>query len=216
MFWWLGTASLDYCARLPPSVSDHSFTAEYERTRLIGPSARRRKREGGGADPAAVGCDVVSDTDEQEEEEESVARNGRQTALDGLTQCLRSLRRLTSHNGLRKGLLYKNKALYFYSRVMQVPCAPVQETAADLLRDIMPVVSRKQKQTVLEIVSQVYLHGTVGLGDTFWLADYSLDPQIEMHRHVELLRLLHFYHYEAFGVRLPRDPALFPSLVNQT
>ncbi|KAJ2828030.1 hypothetical protein GGI24_002501, partial [Coemansia furcata] len=38
---------------------------------------------------------------------------------------------------------------------------------------------------------------------------------IEMHRHVELLRLLHFYHYEAFGLRLPRDPALFPSLVSQ-
>ncbi|KAJ2716065.1 hypothetical protein H4R19_000857 [Coemansia spiralis] len=136
-----------------------------------------------------------------------------QPALHGLRDCLRALRRLTSHNGLRKGLLYKNKAPYFYGRILRVRCAPVQQIAAELLRDVMPVASRRQKLTMLDMAAQVYLRAPAGLSDAFWLADYALDPQIEMHRHVELLRVLHFYHHCALGLRLPRDPALFPSLV---
>ncbi|KAJ1664251.1 hypothetical protein EV178_004297 [Coemansia sp. RSA 1646] len=260
MFWWMGTANLDYCSRLPPSVATHTFMSEYirhqhkyfemtlqkEQTNEHSPSTRNSSKEG--ADPAAVGRDI-SDSEEASGSQASAAasvgpsiESMRQTAdiplcadppdswsekwqclrarewkpaLEGLDLCMRSLRRLTSHNGLRKGLLYKNKALYFYSRLFRVPCTDIQRTAAELYRDIMPVVSKKQKQAILDSISLVYLHGPVSLGDTFWLADYSLDPQIEMHRHVELLRLLHFYHFEAFGLRLPRDPALFPSLVNQ-
>ncbi|KAJ2612636.1 hypothetical protein EV177_002893 [Coemansia sp. RSA 1804] len=275
MFWWLGTANLDYCLRLPVSVTAHTFMAEYSRVQqnrrkqnhaaahhnhnqLHSPPPDSSSNEGAvsveGADPAAVGRDV-SDSEEPSSkgllavcigpsslESASQAKDQQNSpsdipipkyenvenvktpsaklwkpALDGLNLCLRSLRRLTSHNGLRKGLLYKNKALYFYSRLIRVPSTNIQQTAAELYRDIMPVVSKKQKQAILDTVSQVYLHApSVSLGDTFWLAEYSLDPQIEMHRHVELLRLLHFYHYEAFGLRLPRDPALFPSLVKQT
>ncbi|KAJ2006706.1 hypothetical protein GGI06_005371, partial [Coemansia sp. S85] len=44
-------------------------------------------------------------------------------AIRGLYDCMRVLRRLTSHNGLRKGLLYKNKALYFYARLLKLPHA---------------------------------------------------------------------------------------------
>ncbi|KAJ2700172.1 hypothetical protein H4218_002165 [Coemansia sp. IMI 209128] len=138
-------------------------------------------------------------------------------AIRGLYDCMRVLRRLTSHNGLRKGLLYKNKALYFYARLLKLPHASIRQIAAELYRDIMPVVSKKQKlqPACLESIAHVYVNAPPSLADVFWLADFSLDPQIEMHRHVELLRLLHFYHYEAFGLRLPRDPALFPSLVSQ-
>ncbi|KAJ2879848.1 hypothetical protein H4R27_005072 [Coemansia aciculifera] len=138
-------------------------------------------------------------------------------AVRGLYDCMRVLRRLTSHNGLRKGLLYKNKALYFYARLLRLPHASIRQIAAELYRDIMPVVSKKQKMQpgCLENIAHVYVNAPPSLADAFWLADFSLDPQVEMHRHVELLRLLHFYHYEAFGLRLPRDPALFPSLVSQ-
>ncbi|KAJ1865341.1 hypothetical protein LPJ78_002753 [Coemansia sp. RSA 989] len=136
-------------------------------------------------------------------------------ALSGLSHCLRALRRLTSHNGLRKGLLYKNKALYFYGRLLAVPHLPIQQIAAELVRDIMPVVSKRQKLLMLDTISQVFLLAQPSINDTHWLADYSLDPQVEMHRHVELLRLLHFYHFNSFNLRLPRDPALFPSLASQ-
>ncbi|KAJ2399591.1 hypothetical protein GGI23_002561, partial [Coemansia sp. RSA 2559] len=259
MFWWMGTANLDYISRLPASVAAHTFMSEYVRcqqkyTEMAqmheqASEQGKRDKEGGGeaADPAAVGRDV-SDSEETGGSQssdasaagpsiESVQQAGQpipdadrrvaenwgfgahswpwRPALDGLNLCMRSLRRLTSHNGLRKGLLYKNKALYFYSRLLRVKDSDIQRTAAELFRDIMPVVSKKQKQAILDTISLVYLHAPVSLGDTFWLADHSLDPQIEMHRHVELLRLLHFYHFEAFGLRLPRDPALFPSLVSQ-
>lgn len=140
-------------------------------------------------------------------------------AMLGLNDCLRCLRRLTSHNGLRKGLLYKNKALYFYHRLFKAPDGAIRGVAAQLYRDIMPVVSRKQKQQTanLENISNVYLYAppSGSMTDTFWLSDFVLDPQIEMHRHVELLRLLHFYHYRQFRLRLPKDPALFPSLASQ-
>ncbi|KAJ1901895.1 hypothetical protein LPJ81_003684 [Coemansia sp. IMI 209127] len=260
MFWWMGTANLDYISRLPSSVAAHSFMSEYvrcqqkytEMTQMHEQASEQGEsnKEGGGADPAAVGRDV-SDSEEiggsQSSDSSAVGPSiesmrqaaGQSTpdadadghvadkwdygahsrpwrpALDGLNLCMRSLRRLTSHNGLRKGLLYKNKALYFYGRLLRVKDSDIQRAAAELYRDIMPVVSKKQKQAILDTISLVYLHAPVSLGDTFWLADHSLDPQIEMHRHVELLRLLHFYHFEAFGLRLPRDPALFPSLVSQ-
>ncbi|KAJ2908107.1 hypothetical protein GGI21_003217, partial [Coemansia aciculifera] len=138
-------------------------------------------------------------------------------AVRGLYDCMRVLRRLTSHNGLRKGLLYKNKALYFYARLLRLPHLSIRQIAAELYRDIMPVVSKKMKQQpgCLDSIAQVYLNAPPSLADAFWLADFSLDPHVEMHRHVELLRLLHFYHNEEFGLLLPRDPALFPSLVSQ-
>ncbi|KAI9500410.1 hypothetical protein BX070DRAFT_237456 [Coemansia spiralis] len=304
VFWWLGTANLDYCLELPFAIRTHTFMAEYLRVQqqyrqmvqqqqqqqqqhqyqyqqqqqkqqqsdnedveMMDCDEESSQEKDGlpsvGADPAAVGRDV-SDSEEGAacrsvdvaavgpsiesiktaptpsanemavDEEKAPAQpsknspdtaedqHGQSTApvpwlpaLQGLHLCLRSLRRLTSHNGLRKGLLYKNKALHFYGRLLKIPHPEIQQIAAELYRDIMPVVSKKQKQAILDTISQVYLHAPVSLNDTFWLVEYALDPQIEMHRHVELLRLLHFYHHEAFGLRLPRDPALFPSLVNQ-
>ncbi|KAJ2746849.1 hypothetical protein GGI20_001002 [Coemansia sp. BCRC 34301] len=181
LFWWLGTANLDLCVDLPPSIRTHTFMATYAT-----PSSEKRAGEW-------------------------------MPAIRGLYDCMRVLRRLTSHNGLRKGLLYKNKALYFYSRLLKLPHASIRQIAAELYRDIMPVVSKKLKMqpACLESIALVYVNAPPSLADAFWLADFSLDPQVEMHRHVELLRLLHFYHNEAFGLRLPRDPALFPSLVSQ-
>ncbi|KAJ2775678.1 hypothetical protein IWQ57_000248 [Coemansia nantahalensis] len=188
MFWWLGTANLDLCTALPPALRTHCFSAAFAR-------AVPTSDAPGAAAPTA---------------------SPSQPALCGLRDCLRALRRLTSHNGMRKGLLYKNKAPYFYGRLLRVRHAAVQQIAAELLRDIMPVASRRQKLAMLEVASQVYLRAPAGLSDAFWLADYALDPQVEMHRHVELLRVLHYYHHRALGLRLPRDPALFPSLVAHT
>ncbi|KAJ2002101.1 hypothetical protein GGI04_003477 [Coemansia thaxteri] len=194
-FWWLGTANLDLCVDLPLAIRAHSFMAEYVRGEMPQPQQDSTQGDAGAGGP-----------------------EGEWTpALRGLYDCMRCLRRLTSHNGLRKGLLYKNKALYFYGRLLKLPHSSVRQIAAELYRDIMPVVSKKQKMqgTYLDSISHVYISAQPSLPDAFWLADFSLDPQIEMHRHVELLRLLHFYHHEAFALKLPRDPALFPSLVTQ-
>ncbi|KAJ2321101.1 hypothetical protein IWW52_000959 [Coemansia sp. RSA 2704] len=197
LFWWLGSADLELCIHVPPPLRAHSFTAVFSASAASAGSAVS-------AAPAVSAGPAVSE-----------AHTPCAPALHGIRDCMRALRRLTSHNGLRKGLLYKNKALYFYGRLLRVPCAPVQRIAAELVRDLMPVVSRRQKHAMLDTIAQVYYHAPVSLGDAFWLADYALDPQIEMHRHVELLRLLHFYHHQEFGLRLPRDPALFPSLASQ-
>ncbi|KAJ1726917.1 hypothetical protein LPJ61_004874 [Coemansia biformis] len=211
MFWWLGTASLDLCTALPSALRTHSFSAAYARARQRRQTRTGPATESASASSAGTTTTARSGASLQQQEEEAPAAC--ELALRGIHDCLRSLRRLTSHNGLRKGLLYKNKAPYFYGRLLRVNSAPVQQIAAELLRDIMPVASKRQKHIMLDTVAQVYLRAPVGLSDTFWLAEYGLDPQIEMHRHVELLRLLHYYHHQAFGLRLPRDPALFPSLV---
>ncbi|KAJ2636790.1 hypothetical protein GGF40_002787 [Coemansia sp. RSA 1286] len=223
VFWWLGTADFGLCSALPPALRRRSFTAEYarEQQRLAGeaPSAGRASSDAAMADPTAVGADSgdasdtasASGTDSDADERPTAW----QPALEGICDCLRGLRRLTSHNGLRKGLLYKNKALYFYARAIRVPYLPARQITAELYRDIMPVVSKKQKMAALDVMAHVYQYAPPSLMDAFWLSDYALDPQIEMHRHVELLRLLHFYHHEQFALRLPKDPALFPSLVGQ-
>ncbi|KAJ1807656.1 hypothetical protein LPJ75_004754 [Coemansia sp. RSA 2598] len=215
VFWWLGTADFGMCSALPPALRQRSFTAEYVREQQRLAAAETAVV----ADPTFVGADPgdASDTasisiSDSDVDTQPVAWY---PALEGLCSCLRGLRRLTLHNGLRKGLLYKNKALYFYSRAMRVPYLPVRRITAELYRDLMPVVSKKQKTAALDVMAHVYLYAPPSLIDTFWLSDYALDPQIEMHRHVELLRLLHFYHHEQFGLRLPKDPALFPSLVGQ-
>ncbi|KAJ2624574.1 hypothetical protein GGF44_005244 [Coemansia sp. RSA 1694] len=194
-FWWLGTANLDLCVDLPPSIRAHTFMATYARSTTTTTTSN--------------GSTTTTTSD---------GSGGEWTpAVRGLYDCMRVLRRLTSHNGLRKGLLYKNKALYFYARLLRLPHASIRQIAAELYRDIMPVVSKKLKLQpgCLESIAHVYVNAPPSLADAFWLADFSLDPQVEMHRHVELLRLLHFYHNEEFGLRLPRDPALFPSLVSQ-
>ncbi|KAJ2780519.1 hypothetical protein GGI15_003510 [Coemansia interrupta] len=201
VFWWLGTADLALCAAPPEALRQRTFSSEYAREQL-------RVSDDAGADRTAVGADDASS-------DASVSAAPWKPALLGLCDCLRSLRRLTSHNGLRKGLLYKNKALYFYSRAIRTPHLPTRRIAAELLRDLMPVVSRKQKLANMDVMAHVYLYAMPALADAFWLCDFALDPQVEMHRHVELLRLLHFYHHEQFGLRLPKDPALFPSLVSQ-
>ncbi|KAJ2852990.1 hypothetical protein J3B02_003334 [Coemansia erecta] len=213
VFWWLGTADFGLCSNLPSALRQRCFTAEYmrEQQRLADETVVADVVL---ADPTAVGADSsdTASTNDSVASEHSIAWH---PALEGLSACLRSLRHLTSHNGLRKGLLYKNKALYFYSRVSRLLYPPAQQIIAELYRDIMPVVSKKQKMAALDIMAHVYLYAPPSLIDAFWLADYALDPQIEMHRHVELLRLLHFYHHEQFGLRLPKDSALFPSLVGQ-
>ncbi|KAJ2499702.1 hypothetical protein GGH96_003289 [Coemansia sp. RSA 1972] len=225
LFWWLGTARLDMCTQLPQCVRAHTFTAMF--------AEAENRREGRSRSQTVesqvqhsdfVGCDTSDASDansgstisvDSTKSDSTTASDAWMPALHGIVDCMRGLRRLTSHNGLRKGLLYKNKALYFYGRLQRVASSRVREIAAELIRDIMPVVSRRQKQSMLDVISQVYEHAPPLLGDAFWLADYALDPQIEMHRHVELLRLLHFYHHQVFGMRLPRDPALFPSLAGQ-
>ncbi|KAJ1933192.1 hypothetical protein FBU59_006113 [Linderina macrospora] len=136
-------------------------------------------------------------------------------ALHGIRLCMRFLRLATYRNGLRRGLLYKNKALHFYNRLLKFPSLPIRQIGAELYRDVMQVISKKQKQTYLNNIAIVYMYAPVSLADTFWLTDYSLDPHIEMHRHVELIRLLHFYHLTALSLKLPEDPSLFPSLMRQ-
>ncbi|KAJ2722075.1 Factor arrest protein 11 [Coemansia sp. Benny D115] len=221
VFWWLGTTDTRLLEDLPLAVRRRSFLAEYdsEKQRLDDLAAETAE-----ADRAAVGADnggdasgeCASDTSSSSSSS-SVCdwRHPWEPALLGLCDMLRSLRRLTSHNGLRKGLLYKNKALFFYTRLMRIPHPGIRRVTAELYRDLMPVVSRKHKLVNLDAMAHVYAYAPPQLSDAYWLADFSLDPQIEMHRHVELLRLLHFYHYEQFRLRLPRDPALFPSLVTQ-
>ncbi|KAJ1785191.1 hypothetical protein LPJ62_004329, partial [Coemansia sp. RSA 2167] len=227
LFWWLGTARLDLCTQVPQCVRKHAFTAAFAEaeSRREGRSRSQTVESQGQAEKEPsqldfVGCDASdassgSTVSVDSTKSDSTLGDAWMPALHGIVDCMRGLRRLTSHNGLRKGLLYKNKALYFYGRLQLVASTRVREIAAELIRDIMPVVSRRQKQSMLDVISQVYEHAPPLLNDAFWLADYALDPQIEMHRHVELLRLLHFYHHQVFGVRLPRDPALFPSLAGQ-
>ncbi|KAJ1723586.1 hypothetical protein LPJ53_002071 [Coemansia erecta] len=221
VFWWLGTADLALCTAPPPALRLRSFSAEYarEQQRVADDAAAAAAAAAALADRTEVGADADADDTSSPPSSPSSSSSSSAApwwpALHGLCDCLRSLRRLTSHNGLRKGLLYKNKALYFYSRAIRTPHLPTRRIAAELLRDLMPVVSRKQKLASMDVMAHVYLYAMPALADAFWLCDFALDPQIEMHRHVELLRLLHFYHYEQFGLRLPKDPALFPSLVSQ-
>ncbi|KAJ2161456.1 hypothetical protein GGF46_001477 [Coemansia sp. RSA 552] len=210
LFWWLGTARLDLCSAMPPSLHNHSFTAHFNALDPEGPGSDSHEAD---LNPGHVDADSDHATVAGSDDVTPQPPCG--WALDGIIACMRSLRRLTSHNGMRKVLLHKNRALYFYGRLLRVPDPRVQQIAAELCRDIMPVVSRRHKPTMLETMSQVYLHAPAGLADVHWLAEYELNPHIEMHRHVELLRLLHFYHHRRFGVRLPRHPALFPSLAAQ-
>ncbi|KAJ2378882.1 hypothetical protein IW150_000527 [Coemansia sp. RSA 2607] len=129
VFWWLGTADLTLCAALPLSVRTRCFTAEYARARAVSDAA---------ADRTAVGADASDSGDLPEASNTTPLPCS--AALSGLSDTLRSLRRLTSHNGLRKGLLYKNKALFFYTRLTLIPHLPIRRITAELLRDIMPVV----------------------------------------------------------------------------
>ncbi|PIA14835.1 hypothetical protein COEREDRAFT_88359 [Coemansia reversa NRRL 1564] len=236
MFWWLGTAALDLCATVPHAIRLHSFSAEFARAAETSAQAAAEVfARDSTADPAMVGVDTSDSDDAADRMQPSAVSVGPATAplptaanetesitepctsaLCGIYDCMRSLRRLTSSNGLRKGLLYKNKGLYFLGKLLRMPSKLVQQVAAEMCRDIMPVVSRRQRQNMLDIIGQVYLHAPVAVNDAFWLAEPIIDPHIEMHRHVELLRLLHFYHLCALGLQLPKDSALFPSLIALT
>ncbi|KAJ2078876.1 hypothetical protein H4R24_004175 [Coemansia sp. RSA 988] len=235
MFWWLGTAALDLCAAVPRAIRIHTFSAAFARIAEAPAVFRAEGSSEDPADPAAVGVDTSDSDDAADRIQSCVTSVGPATlplpttanslestaepcvsALHGIYDCMRSLRRLTSSNGLRKGLLYKNKGLYFLGKLLRMPSTLVQQVAAEMCRDIMPVVSRRQRQNMLDIIGQVYLRAPVAFNDAFWLAEPIVDPNIEMHRHVELLRLLHFYHRCALGLQLPRDSALFPSLIALT
>ncbi|KAI7820896.1 hypothetical protein BX661DRAFT_188752 [Kickxella alabastrina] len=201
IFWWLGTANLQLGISLPLAVRRRSFTAEY---------ALELRR----VDPQAVqsSSSFLSSASSSVLPAKQSALSWR-PALQGLVDCCRVLHRLTAHDGMRKGLLYKNKALYFYSRVMSVPLLPLRRVVAELYRDIVPILSRAKKMAHMDILSCVFLYAPPLLSDSYWLSEYFVDPLVEMHRHVELLRLLHFYHFECFGLFLPQSSALFPSLV---
>ncbi|ORX66429.1 hypothetical protein DL89DRAFT_269990 [Linderina pennispora] len=239
LFWWIGTANLDICVDLPLSVIQHTFSEAYEaamseQAMVDEPDIDAMMMELGrdSGPPSTV--------DSMDDAEAATTRSTRRSlekgaagfgssfgddsdtettvwtpALQGIHLCMRFLRLTTYRNGLRRGLLYKNKALHFYNRLLKFPSLPVRQVGAELYRDVMQVISKKQKQAYLNNIAAVYMYAPVALADTFWLADYSLDPHIEMHRHVELIRLLHFYHMSALTLKLPDDPSLFPSLMRQ-
>ncbi|KAJ2800735.1 hypothetical protein H4R20_003948, partial [Coemansia guatemalensis] len=147
MFWWLGTAALDLCTAVPRAVRIHSFSAAFARAAEV-PAAVRGQvpSEDPAPDPAAVGVDTSDSDDAADRMQPSAvsvgpataplptAANGTESptepsvsALHGIYDCMRSLRRLTSSNGLRKGLLYKNKGLYFFGKLLRMPSALVQQ-----------------------------------------------------------------------------------------